>query len=93
MRQPSHISTNSESIEEAENWVTSVPKAIVESLSKKEVQRQSLIFELISGEQTYLNDLEVVQNVSHKYLNPGKLLPYRFRIRALPNLYGAPYHR
>lgn len=55
---------NSESIEEPENWVISVPKAIVESLSKNEIQRQSLIFELISGEQTYLNDLEVVQNVS-----------------------------
>lgn len=49
--------------EDAENWESSVPRAVVESLDKKEIARQSLIFELIQGEQHYQTDLCVVEEV------------------------------
>lgn len=59
------VSTHSDLVEEAEDWASSVPKSLLESLPKKEIQRQSLIFELIQGEHKYLNDLTVVEQVSN----------------------------
>ena len=41
-----------------------MPKTVVESLSKDEIARQSLIFELIQGEQNYCNDLSFIETVS-----------------------------
>lgn len=40
-----------------------MPKSTVLSLDKVEVARQSLIFELIQGEQKYLNDLSFIETV------------------------------
>ncbi|KAK4055074.1 Rho guanine nucleotide exchange factor [Microbotryomycetes sp. JL201] len=48
--------------EEAEAWETSVPSSVVDSLSKKQVKVQNLIFELIQGEIKYLQDLELVES-------------------------------
>ncbi|KAM0793630.1 hypothetical protein ACM66B_001062 [Microbotryomycetes sp. NB124-2] len=47
--------------EEAEAWETSVPTSVVNSLTKKQVKVQNLIFELIQGEVKYLQDLELVE--------------------------------
>ncbi|GAA5909349.1 hypothetical protein JCM6882_000959 [Rhodosporidiobolus microsporus] len=50
-----------EPIESAENWATSVPPSVLEALSKKEIALQNNIFELISGEQQYLDDLGLLE--------------------------------
>ncbi|GAA5856247.1 hypothetical protein JCM5353_002672, partial [Sporobolomyces roseus] len=61
----STLSTNSATIEapleEAENWASSVPKSILDSLDKKEIAYQNQIFELIHGEQKYFDDLNLIE--------------------------------
>ena len=44
-------------------WYSFVPKAAIQSLDKAEVERQSVIFELIKAEQEYVEDLRLVQEV------------------------------
>ncbi|KAI5480823.1 Rho guanyl-nucleotide exchange factor [Pseudohyphozyma bogoriensis] len=62
-RAPSLLSTSSaiETVEEPDNWVSSVPALVKDSLDKHELQRQLLIFEFIQTEQAYHNDLETIQ--------------------------------
>ncbi len=62
-RQASNLSSISqvEPKVEADNWASSVPKSVVESLTKDEVARQSLIFELIQGEVSLLADLDLIE--------------------------------
>ncbi|GAA5949958.1 hypothetical protein JCM3765_007750 [Sporobolomyces pararoseus] len=61
----STISSNSGLIEapleEAENWASSVPKSVLESLDKQEIAYQNQVFELIHGEQKYLDDLTLIE--------------------------------
>ncbi|GAA5941175.1 hypothetical protein JCM10213_007445 [Rhodosporidiobolus nylandii] len=45
----------------AENWASSVPSHVLESLGKKEIARQNQIFELIQGEAEYEADLGLVE--------------------------------
>ncbi|GAA5983657.1 hypothetical protein JCM5350_000658 [Sporobolomyces pararoseus] len=48
-------------LEEAENWASSVPKAVLESLDKQEIAYQNQVFELIHGEQKYFDDLTLIE--------------------------------
>ncbi|KZS88061.1 hypothetical protein SISNIDRAFT_460111 [Sistotremastrum niveocremeum HHB9708] len=48
-------------------WHRLVPQEARDSLPGKEVQRQSVIFELINSEKEYVSDLEILQDV---YINP-----------------------
>lgn len=55
-------------VEEAENWTTSVPSSVLDSLSKDEIHYQNLVHELIKGEVLYLQDLDLIETVgSEKY--------------------------
>lgn len=47
-----------------QEWHKLVPAEAREALGSKEVQRQSVIFELIKSEKEYVADLETVQVVS-----------------------------
>ena len=49
--------------EKDEAWYKLVPPEAREVLDKKEVQRQSVIFEFIASERDYVNDLKLVQDV------------------------------
>ncbi|EJD49605.1 hypothetical protein AURDEDRAFT_182754 [Auricularia subglabra TFB-10046 SS5] len=46
-----------------EQWHKLVPHEAVEVLGKHEVQRQSVLFEIIQGERDYVRDLELVQEI------------------------------
>lgn len=50
-------------VEEPEDWIASVPPSVVDMLPKSEIQRQSLMFELIQGEINYMGDLDLIQKV------------------------------
>ncbi|BGP04378.1 Rho guanine nucleotide exchange factor [Rhodotorula toruloides] len=50
-----------EIVEEADNWATSVPKSLLDSLSKSEIAYQNQVFELIQGEQKYFEDLQFIE--------------------------------
>ena len=47
-----------------EMWYRLVPPEAREVLDQKEVQRQSILFELVKSEKDYVADLELVQEVS-----------------------------
>lgn len=49
--------------DEHQEWHKLVLKEAQEALGKKEVRRQSVIFEIIKGEREYVADLELVQQV------------------------------
>lgn len=49
--------------ENDEEWHKLVPKSALEVFDKQEVQRQSVIFEIIKSEKDYVNDLEAVRDV------------------------------
>lgn len=46
-----------------EEWHRLVPEAAREALGKKEVERQSVFFELFKAERDYVGDMEAVQEV------------------------------
>ncbi|BGO99068.1 Rho guanyl-nucleotide exchange factor [Rhodotorula toruloides] len=50
-----------EIVEEADNWATSVPKSLLDSLSQSEIAYQNQVFELIQGEQKYFEDLQFIE--------------------------------
>ena len=51
-----------------EEWYKLVPEAAREALGKREVERQSVFFELFKAERDYVGDLEAVQEVRlHRY--------------------------
>ncbi|GAA6062754.1 hypothetical protein JCM10212_005550 [Sporobolomyces blumeae] len=67
-------------LEEAENWASSVPRSILESLDKREVAYQNQVFELIQGEQKYLDDLNLIESGFIEPLrsaNPPIIAPHR----------------
>ncbi|GAA5879401.1 hypothetical protein JCM1840_006035 [Sporobolomyces johnsonii] len=57
----SAYSASTEPQEEADNWATSVPRAVLESLDKKQIAYQNQVFELIHGEQKYYDDLLLIE--------------------------------
>jgi hypothetical protein len=52
--------------EKEREWHLLVPPEAQEALGKKEVERQSVIFEVIKAEQDYVNDLLLVKEVRLK---------------------------
>lgn len=61
--------------EEMEEWDKLCPDSIRTSLSKKEIQRQSTIFEVIKSERDYTLDLQLIDNVHLKsYFVSQKIL-------------------
>ena len=46
-----------------EEWHRLVPEAAREALGNDEVQRQSVLFEIIKSERDYVSDLEAVRDV------------------------------
>lgn len=64
--------------DEDQEWHRLIPKEAQEALGKKEVRRQSVIFEIIKGEHDYVGDLELIQQVSClRYGLDYKILKYR----------------
>jgi len=51
-------------------WHRLVPSEARESLGKKEVQRQSVLFELFKAEKEYASDLETVEEARHNETKP-----------------------
>lgn len=49
--------------ENDQEWHRLVPPEALEALGKAEVQRQSVMFEIIKSERDYVADLEAVQQV------------------------------
>lgn len=49
--------------EAQQEWVQFVPPQAVEALGKKEVERQSALFEVFKSELDYVNDLQTIQDV------------------------------
>ena len=63
--------------ENDQEWHRLVPPEARDALGKKEVQRQSVIFEVIKSEREYVADLEAVEHVrllSWKSRSPGALI-------------------
>lgn len=52
--------------DEDQEWHRLVSQGALEALGKKEVHRQSVMFEIIKGERDYVNDLQLVQQVRCK---------------------------
>lgn len=47
----------------AEAWASTVPKELIEQLGPKEVARQNVVFEIVTGEQAYKKDLDMLELV------------------------------
>ena len=54
--------------ETEEEWHKLVPPEAMDALGKKEVQRQSVIFEVIKSERDYVADLRSIQDVCPLYM-------------------------
>ncbi|KAJ2850354.1 RHO1 GDP-GTP exchange protein 2 [Coemansia brasiliensis] len=55
-------------------WSMSVPKEIVKSVSRKELDRQERIFELFYGEKDYVRDLCILRDLYMKPLHNGDIV-------------------
>jgi hypothetical protein len=58
--------------ESEQGWDRLVPPQALEALGKKEVERQSVLFEIFKSELDYVNDLQTIEDVrcinhSHRY--------------------------
>jgi len=49
--------------ESEQEWDRLVPPQALEALGKKEVERQSVLFEVFKSELDYINDLETIEDV------------------------------
>jgi hypothetical protein len=49
--------------ESQQEWAQFVPPQALEALGKREVERQSALFEVFKSELDYVNDLQIVQDV------------------------------
>jgi hypothetical protein len=68
-----------------EEWHLLVPIEAQDALGKREVQRQSVIFEILKSEKDYLSDLQLIQQVridsqfrlwrAHAYTGVRRLAP------------------
>ena len=47
-------------------WVETVPRELVESLSKQEVKRQNAIYELVQKEEGFLRDLQLLERFAQR---------------------------
>lgn len=58
--------------ESEQEWDRLVPPQALQALGKKEVERQSVLFEVFKSELDYVNDLQIIEDVwciirSHRY--------------------------
>lgn len=58
--------------ESEQEWDRLAPPQLLEVLGKKEVERQSVLFEVFKSELDYVNDLQTIEDVrclnrSHRY--------------------------
>jgi hypothetical protein len=56
--------------ESEQEWARFVPPQALEALGKKEVERQSVLFEIFKSELDYVNDLQIIEDVrciNHPY--------------------------
>ncbi|PLW29207.1 hypothetical protein PCASD_14619 [Puccinia coronata f. sp. avenae] len=53
-----HDTSTASSLSQTKDWASMVSKDLLSSLDSKEIARQSIIHELISGEQEYVQDLD-----------------------------------
>ncbi|KAG1781631.1 hypothetical protein EV702DRAFT_1177351 [Suillus placidus] len=68
--------------EKDEEWHRLVPPEAQEALGKKEVERQSVLFELFKSERDYVEDLKLVTEVfiePLKFANPPVIAPDKLR--------------
>lgn len=49
--------------ESEQEWARFVPPQALEALGKKEVERQSVLFEIFKSELDYVNDLQTIEDV------------------------------
>jgi hypothetical protein len=49
--------------ESEQEWARFVPPQALEVLGKKEVERQSVLFEVFKSELDYVNDLQIIKDV------------------------------
>ena len=49
--------------ESEQEWSRFVPPQTLEALGKNEVERQSVLFEVVKSELDYVNDLQVIRDV------------------------------
>lgn len=59
----SYLMTHSQQEEEERLWINTVPKTILDKLTKDEKKRQENIFELIYTEKDFVNDLTYLKEV------------------------------
>ena len=50
--------------QEQRTWISSIPKEILDSVSKDEKKRQEIIFETIYTEDDYVKDLDLLDTVN-----------------------------
>jgi hypothetical protein len=50
-------------------WINTVPKSILDNLSKDEIKRQENIFELVYTEKDFVDDLVYMEEVSFHFVN------------------------
>lgn len=49
--------------ESEQEWSRFVPPETLETLGKNEVERQSVLFEVVKSELDYVNDLQIIRDV------------------------------
>jgi len=54
--------------QEQRTWTSSVPKEILDKVSKNEMKRQEIIFETIYTEDDYVKDLDLLDSVKIIYI-------------------------
>ncbi|KAH9810846.1 CNH domain-containing protein [Melampsora americana] len=57
---------------QTQDWASVVPKELLPTLDSKEIARQSIIYEIISGEQDYVQDLDDFEKL---FIDPIKTIP------------------
>lgn len=56
-------------IQEDRLWIRTVPRSLIESMTKDEIRRQENIYELIYTEKDFVDDLMYLKNVSTRKMS------------------------
>lgn len=73
-RNESHASLH-EDEEKKQLWSHTVPQKLLESLDKKEIKRQELIYEIVSTERTFVRNLEYIRDFWIRPLRESNIIP------------------
>ncbi|KAG0690227.1 hypothetical protein C6P40_003537 [Pichia californica] len=85
IRSDSHISFTQD--DQKQYWQLTVPKSLMDSLSKREVKRQECIFETINSEKTFIKDLEYVREFWMRPLAETKIIKDKERDQFIRNVF------